>query len=68
MNFSDLSEFEHLAVKAALDGEDEFGWVVEETICDRCGRESISVYPLGMGELECPGCGYTQPVQEIMAN
>ena len=63
----DLSPNEQLAVNAALDGEDEFGWCVEEVVCDRCGREWIAVYPLGMDDLPCPGCEYDQPLQRAMA-
>jgi len=64
---TDLLPEEQMDVQAALADEDEFGWCVEETVCDRCGNESISVYPLGMEELECPKCGYKQPVQGMTA-
>ena len=55
---------EQMDVQTALADEEEFGWVVEECCCDRCGREWVAVYPLGMKAIGCPGCEYEQPTQE----
>ena len=61
-----LSPHEQLDVETALAGEEEFGWVAEESVCDRCDHEWIAVYPLGMDEIGCPDCGYAQPTQKNM--
>lgn len=69
--YSDLLELspkEQLDVSAALDGEDELGWSVEEAMCDRCSREWIAVYPIGAEAIECPGCQYEQPSAECRPN
>lgn len=61
-----LTPGEQLDVSAALAGENEFGWVVEEAICDCCGHEWIAVYPFGIDEIECPDCRYDQPTVDVM--
>lgn len=37
-------------------------WITAMVWCSRCAHQWRAVYPWGCDELECPGCGYLDPV------
>lgn len=37
-------------------------FVTREVCCSCCGQSWIARYPEGADELECPNCGYMDPV------